>query len=480
MTTAIHSKPDSVGRRIIKNLAMLFGGKTAAALIGLVVLALAARALSMETLGSLILLHAYVTLMSGLASFKSWQAVIQFGAGPVTGGDTAAFHTLLRFTIGLDLLAAVVAMLVSVCVFPIIRPLIGLPEDMLVPGILYCLLTVINLRSSPLGVLRLLDRFDLISLHSLIVPIVRLAGAVSGLALGAGLEWFVAAWFLANAISYLVMPILGLRELARRRLLKGLFARPISLRAPQKGIWRFVWLANLDATIDLVDTHVATFLSGLLLGPAFAAMFKIARDLSDVLAKSARMLDRAMYPELVRLMLAGESARALVIIVRTSLIMLGIGAVLGALIYVFGPAIFASALDAGYVGIAPIATMLMIAAALFAATAPLYPALFALGEPARATIARAGGVSAIIVLFFILSHLLGEDGPGFAMVVGQLIGLVLAASMALSRLQVRRKADGQSALSRASTASTSPGSAEPDPRSGTPGQPESSSSQVPK
>lgn len=458
--------PKGVGKRIAKNTGMLFGGKTVATVLNLLVLAVSARALSLDTLGSLFLLHAYVMTISGIASFKSWQALIKYGAEPVANGEIGRFQNLMRFTIGLDVIAALAATIVSVALFPLVRGPMGLSEDLLVPGMVYAGLSALKLRSTPLGVMRLFDRFDLISLQSLIVPVIRLVGATIGLVTGAGLLWFIIVWFAANAVSYLFMPILGIRELAKRGLLTGLFRRPPTLRQPQKGLWRFVWISNLDATIGLVDTHVATLLSGGLLGAGFAATFKIARDISDVLAKSAQLLDKAMYPELVRMTLAGETGRVSRLIVRSSAIMLLIGVVAGALVYFAGPGFFASVLDSEYAGIAPIATALMIAAALYAATAPLYPALYALGEPGRATLARAVSVIAIVLLFFVLVELFGEQGPGWAMIGGQFIGLVLAAWMTVSRLSAYRAEAGQASASASRNEPTSSESAEPDDRTG--------------
>ena len=436
-SSSVAPQHDGVIKRILKNVAMLFSSKATAAIIGLIVLGVAARALGLETLGSLLLLHAYVTLISGIATFKSWQAIILYGSDPLKNSDKSKIHTLLRFTISLDLIAAVAGALISLSFFPLIRQHLGLPEEALIPGFLYCILTIFDLRSSPLGVLRLLDRFDLISLHSLIVPLIRLTGSVIGLIAGFDLLWFIGVWFAANAVSYLALPLLALRELHRQDLLQDLFSSRLSLKAPQKGIWRFVWISNLDATIDLADNHIATLLSGVLLGPGFAAMFKIARDMSDVLAKGARLLDQAIYPELVKMILSGNTARVAQIIVRTSLIMLCAGAVMGLIAHFFGPAFFKFAFTDASSGVAAVATPLMIAAGIFAATTPLYATFYALEKPALTMMIRSFAVSTIIILFIVLAKTIGTSGPGIAMIVGQFAGFSLAAWLTFANLRVK-------------------------------------------
>ncbi|MEM0985264.1 MAG: lipopolysaccharide biosynthesis protein [Pseudomonadota bacterium] len=440
MTMAAPNRSDGTVSRILKNMGLLFGGKTSAVLIGLVVLGIAARALTVEELGSLLLLHAFVALVTGVASFKSWQALIQYGTRPSKDGDLPRFQRLLRFTIGLDLLAALVAAILSVSAFLVIRTTLGLPDSVFGLALVHCLVSAANLRSTPLGVLRLHDRFDLISLYDQVVPFVRLVGAIAGVLIGGGLGWFIGVWAVAAAATNIVMPALALRELRRRGEDKGLFSAAPTLKAPEEGIWRFVWMSNIDATISLFDKQMPTMLSGVLLGPAFAALFKIARDISDVFAKAARLLNQVLYPELVRLMTDGDSARSVRIILYTSLSLLAVGSGVAVLIRIFGPALFSVALEPAYQGVAPIATLLVVAAALMGAAAPVYSGLYALGRPGRAVLARAVTVALTLMSFVILANTFGPSGPGRAMVLGAALGLVVTSAIAMSQMSNVRSA----------------------------------------
>lgn len=445
---------------------LLFGGKTAAVLMGLAVLAIAARALTIEELGLLLLLHAFVALMTGIASFKSWQALIQFGAEAVETGDLTRFHRLLRFSMGLDITAALFATILSVTMFLMAQDRLGLPENLFWIAVAYCCLSATNLRSSPLGVLRLYDRFDLISLHDLAVPSVRLVGASLGLLFGGGLTWFILVWMSAAAATNCVMPALALRELSRRSALKGLFAKRPTLKAPQSGLWRYVWMSNIDATINLVDKQMPTLLAGALLGPAFAASFKIGRDVSDVLGKGARLLNQVLYPELVRLMIAGNTVRAIRIITRSSIYLLVAGIGLAIAISMVGSSLFVAALDSDYGSVAPIATMLVIAAALTGGAAPIYSGLYALGNPGWAALSRAITVIITIIFFVTLSISMNEAGPGWAMVIGSALGLLITSIIALLRAHGARFASGQEPLSASVNDATSSLSVKPPAKSG--------------
>jgi len=144
MTRDTLPKSDGVIGRILKNVGLLFGGQSSAVLIGLLVLAISARALSIQELGSLLLLHSFIALMTGIATFKSWQALIQFGAEPLESGDVPRFHRLLRFTIGLDITAAVFAVILCVSAFLVVHERLGVPQEVFWVALCYCLLSATN------------------------------------------------------------------------------------------------------------------------------------------------------------------------------------------------------------------------------------------------------------------------------------------------------------------------------------------------
>ncbi|MEM6651953.1 MAG: hypothetical protein AAF582_05095, partial [Pseudomonadota bacterium] len=245
-----------------------------------------------------------------------------------------------------------------------------------------------------------------------------------------------------------------------------LFSSRPTLKAPQTGIWRYVWMSNIDATIDLVDKQMPTLLAGALLGPAFAAQFKIARDVSDVFGKSARLLNQVLFPELVRLMIAGKTVRAIRIISFSSLYLLTAGIGLAVLMSLFGPALFEIALDSDYARVASVATMLVIAAALTGGATPIYSGLYALGNPGRAALSRAITVAITITLFVTLSSSIREAGPGWAMVIGSGLGLLITAVIALMRAHGAGDIAGQLAFKNLTKDETNASLADPPAKSG--------------
>ncbi|MGH6915911.1 MAG: lipopolysaccharide biosynthesis protein, partial [Geminicoccales bacterium] len=78
--------PDSIIRRLLKNLTYLFSGNLAASVLSLAALALTARALGPAQFGILVLIEAYIRLIDRLVRIEPWQALIKYGAEALEQG----------------------------------------------------------------------------------------------------------------------------------------------------------------------------------------------------------------------------------------------------------------------------------------------------------------------------------------------------------------------------------------------------------
>lgn len=467
------ARSGSLSGRIAKNTGMLFGGKLTGALIGLLVLFILGNVLSPAEFGGLLLLHAYAASFAGLASFNSWQTVVNYGVGPFGRKDWPALQKLIRFAMALDGIGASFAALSAVLIMPFAYRAIGIPEGYLFPSILYCALIVFNQTSASTGFLRLSDRFDLLSAHSLVMPVSRLVGVSVCAIMGAGLVGYIAVWFAASFLSYITLPLMALKELASRNLVRGLFIGERWLKAPEPGMWRFAMFSNFDSTVKTASEHLPTLLAGTIFGPGAAAVYRISRQIADLFARSVSQFDRVVHPEIARLLNDGEGRRVTRLAVRSSLVLMTMGLVIAGLLAASGADILSSLLGDGYGGAASLVVLLLLAATTVAAAMPFHPILYACRRPALALIARLCGIGLFVVLVPVLAGAAGLESLGWAAIAGEALALALVLFLALQNLQ---PLSGQSSESALQTAETSDSSAIPEDRSGGPGQPTSCNS----
>lgn len=427
----------SVGGRIASNSGLLFGSKAFGAALGFVTLVLAAANLAPVELATVVFLHGYMLFFSEVMTFQPWQAVIRFGSDDVAVSDERGFARLLNFCFRLDALSSVLAFAASVLLFGAVTALLeAFPgiwpgTDQIDPSTLFGYVLAYNTvmlsqqNGVAIGALRLFDRFVSIAATSLVMPVLRLVGVLVAVQQGWGVVGYIAVWYVASLARYLAILGAGLWELWRRDMLAPTVRAKVSFLQPREGLWAFATKAYIDSSLAAGFSHLPLILVMAFIGPAFVAVYKIAEEVARLLSEGVKLLDQVIYPELARIVAAGRGWQMVRLVTRASLIALGVGVAMAALVYVGGPLVIGYLLSDEYSRVVDVAVLLVIGAAIFAAVAPIYPVFYAVGRPERAIYARLAGIIAYAASFVWLTGWLGDIGSAWAWIVGYAIALVV-------------------------------------------------------
>jgi O-antigen/teichoic acid export membrane protein len=286
-------------RSLLKNTSYLGGSRIVAAAAGVATLAFAARGLGVILFGTLILITSYVKAVSGIAKFQSWQLIVRYGGHGVAHGDPEHFQVATGFAFALDMLSGIGGMIVAAALLPLLAGWVGIPHQYLWLGLLYCTLMPVINSATPDGALRVLDRFDLISWSGTLNPISRAILSGIAFAMNAPFATYVAVWYVSELAGDLYLWYLGARELRRHELLEGI--KPTLKPSVLEGAWRFAINVNLASTVQTVWGPIGRLVVGGLLGPAGAALFRVASTLAETAQKPADLLGKAFYPEVMRM-----------------------------------------------------------------------------------------------------------------------------------------------------------------------------------
>jgi O-antigen/teichoic acid export membrane protein len=423
----LHSPPvknDSVRpilTRVLANAGMLLGGRTVNAVVGLGYMALTARGLGVERFGVLVLIHAFAQFLGDVVKFQSWQTVLQYGAKPLAEGRTVDFQQVLRFTLLLDFASSVIGVGIGVvgALFFANQLKFGVSEAPAAAA--YALSVAFMVSAAPLGLLRLFDRFDIMARQTALVSIVRLLGCAIAYGLHAPMEIYLLMWAIGVVVGFIYLVWESGLELHRRGLLANFTWRgPLTQGMP--GVWRFAWSTNLAATLDVAFTHVATLVVGAMIGPAQAAFWRVGRQVADAIAKPAKLLTPALYPELARLRADssenGGGERAMWTLAgQVGLLAGGVGVVLLALSAFGGRPLLSLILGKAFAPAADLMTWQVCAAAIGVFALPLEPMLVSLGRPGTAVFVRVV-VGAIYLAFLpqMIRHF-GAHGAAIALAI---------------------------------------------------------------
>jgi O-antigen/teichoic acid export membrane protein len=418
-------------RRIVANAGLLVAGKGVNAIFSLAYLALATRALGLEGMGFLLLIHTYAQAVGEIARFQSSEAVLRFGTPALHRAQIGAFQALIKLTGLLDIFSGAAATVLATLACGLAAGWIGVPADLVPAATVYCLSVAFMATATPTGLLRLFGRFDLLATQSAVGSLVRLAGSIVLFLLGGGVVEFLVVWFIATACANAALVAFAWRETARRNLLTGI-DHSFNLRElalSHAGFWRFAGTNQVNASLAMLSTHLATLLVGGLLGAAEAALYRIARELAEAIAKPTKLLIPAIYPELAQLAAAGSLERMRRLVLHA----LGIAAMAAivclAAIWLGGePLLRLVAGDAG-VPAHQLMVLLGLASLLALAAFPLEPLLICVGQEGDALRARLAALLLYILLVSLLVPAAGLSGAGIAAIAAALImvaGQVLA------------------------------------------------------
>jgi O-antigen/teichoic acid export membrane protein len=421
----------NVLRRVLANAGTLLGGRTVNAVVGLAYIALTARGLGAVEFGVLVLINTYAQFLGEVAKFQSWQTVLQYGTTPLLAGDRPRFQQVLRFTLLLDLIGAVVGVVLGVGGALLLGATLGWPRELAPAAALYALSIAMMTSATSVGLLRLFDRFRFLAGEQAVSSIVRLIGCALAFANHASIGWFLVAWAAGTVASFFYVMGVALWDLARRDLLKGFtFRGPTSQGLP--GVWRFAWATNFSGTLDTAFTHVITLVVGATLGPVEAALWRVGRQVADGMAKPAKLLTPALYPELAKMRATGGEAAMRKLAGQIGL--MG-GAVAGVLVLVsmlFGAAILTLVMGEQFAAAAPIMTWQVAAAAVGVLALPLEPMLVSMNQAGVALRVRLVVCAVYLAALVPITRTLGLTGAGAALVGA-------AAAMALGMFWTLRR-----------------------------------------
>ncbi|MCB2108953.1 MAG: oligosaccharide flippase family protein [Rhodobacteraceae bacterium] len=429
---------DGLLGRIFKNAGLLLTGRAASGLFMLGTLSIMAHKLGVEQFGIVVLVQTYVLVVSGLATFQSWQAVIRYGAIHLERGNDAGLHSLLRFTTMLDVLGVVIGTIIGFAAVPWVGPALEWNPEVIAAAQPYSLLILFTVIATPTGLLRLFDRFDLLAVQSAITPATRLIGVAIAALADAPLWGYLLAWFVAGVLGGIALMFFGWAVAARSGHLAGMRWRGTIFRAPEPGIWRFVIAANLHSSLLLIPTQMATFLVGLVAGPAPAGLFKVARDVATALARPAEILNQSIYPEFAKLGSRGSWTGFAKLIVRGGALAGGAGVAMLALTIAVGEPFLRLAFGVEFVTAYAALVLLVGSAVITIAGFPMDPALYAMGRPGIPL--RVNAITVCLVFAPLLLYLGERDGPagaGVAALSAAAVGFLAMAAYTVIELRKR-------------------------------------------
>lgn len=284
--------------RIGSNFGWLAASTGFSAIASLLYVALTARTLGPRGFGIFALIMTYGELITNVAQFQSWKAIISFGATHHHGSKTARLSRLFGYAASLDWLSGGIGILVACGGAFLIGPLLQWTPADDRSAALFGTALLLTSGTTPAGILRLRNRFDLQVYSETLAQVIRFAGCVVGWVVSAGVGWFLCVWALAALLQlvsqWAAVLALGHRPSFGRRAFK------LTLHE-NSGIWPFMLKTNISSSLSLLWIQCGTLIVGIGSGSVEAGGFRLAHRFSQAMMKPVEIATKALFPELARL-----------------------------------------------------------------------------------------------------------------------------------------------------------------------------------
>lgn len=429
-----------MGRRVARNVGWLFASRGLAAVLSLAYLAIAARSLGVTDFGRFALIVGAAQVIATLVAFDTWQIIVQFGARHLRNGDERGLAALLRGCAALDAAGAALGIVLAALILGVWGDGLGISSTLHRATLIFTAAQLLSIRSMPVGILRLRDRYRVAAALDSVTPVARFVGAVVAATVHPTVQAFLAAWGAAEVLTALTY----WTATGRMGFLRGLTERGVTPRAivrDNPGIVRFAIGSNLISSLNLSSKQLPLLLAGATIGTAAAGAYRMSSQLAQGLTKVSQLTARAYFPEVARAAGADGLESVGLMFRRSFTIAAAAGAVLFGLIALLGPSILAI-MGPGFVSAYPLLLWLAAAGCVDLMTVAFEPPLIVAHRAGRVMAVRLLGACAMVSLALLLGQRLGTIGIGIGVLANSaLVALLLGV---LTRRLLRPPGRGRS------------------------------------
>ncbi|WP_374405483.1 lipopolysaccharide biosynthesis protein [Pelagerythrobacter sp.] len=401
---------------ILKNLAWLLGGKGFGAVCSIVYLAVLSRSLGIKDFGHFSLIFGTGQALVAVAGFQTWQTMVRFGAQAVHEDNWPRFGRLVWFCGVIDAGGALVGCLLAYVIYFGFAEMLELNQTYIAMGFAFNCALLLARTTTPIGIVRVLGRFDVATYVEAIVPTGRLLAAFAIVLVGANVGRFLIAWAAIEILSAIVYWIAAWR-LAPQAMRREHFGGIAQAARENPGVRRFFGITYASSTLDALYKQGPLLAVGYFLGTSSAGIYRLADQLAQGFGKLSQLVSRAIYPEFAHARVVsevGDFAR----LVRQVTVIAGIGGVTVTLAALaFGDDLLALIGGEGFARGGAVLIPLAIGAAFDLASASYEPVLHSTGHPSRPLIARSLAAVVLIGGIFAFEGY-GPVGIGWAVALG--------------------------------------------------------------
>ena len=284
-------------KQLFTNMSTALLAEVGVTILSFIMTAIVIRRLGNTSYGIFVLTLAFATTATRLTSFQTWQGVIKYGSEALVSNDSAYLQSILKVSWVMDFVTTALGILVSWLLVPLIGGLLKWDASILQYARLMSITLVLNLSNTPTGLLRILNRFAVITSYRIFASGMKLVLVVIGI-------FFADLGVMGVVLGHVGGELLGIAYLyicTAHIIIKSSF---VSVRGIVnsdmifcgKTFFRFSFWANLTNIADVPSKEFDAFVLSTI-SYDIVAVFKVYKQIGQVLYKLVNPISQAILPQ---------------------------------------------------------------------------------------------------------------------------------------------------------------------------------------
>lgn len=288
-------------KKLLKNALILFTGNTGASIIGILTLAIVARAIGPEQLGVITFIQTIIILVGSVLLPKPWMSIVKFGTTFREKGDLSAFRSLISFSFKIEVAMSVLTFIFCVMA-AYLAPYFELDRESAFFFLLYSIVLLFQLSGTSMGILRMFNKFKMLSMIAVITAIIKLFLIFIIWLNHSSFIYYLIVYIVSDIIQHLFFCLSSVYILKK----EAIFAVPKlpfrDLRKKIAGFYPFTISMHFNDILGTTRRNLDFIIIGLLLSTEAVGFYKIIKQFGKIFSALSNPLKQTMYPEACRLL----------------------------------------------------------------------------------------------------------------------------------------------------------------------------------
>jgi len=406
-------------KKVLKNAATLLSGNMGANIFGLLSIALFTHSKGAIIFGYYVLFLTFINIIDRIFNFQTWQAFIKFATDFQVKSEHHNVMMLLKYSFLVDLASLIVATVVALALSGTMMGFFDIPQEYYPLLLLMSLTILFKTTEISTGVFRLFDRFKVQAKIAVYSSAIKFAmfGVIALVV--PSFEMFVYATVLAQFVTMMMKyfyakSVLNEHDITIVEILKEKVNMPL---LKELKVFSFVVYNNFDVAVRMVSKQLDVLILGKIYGVEIVGIYKIAKEVANLIAKLTDPAYQAIYPEFAKILANGKKLEAKQMAMKISLYAGGAGLIFYALFALLGEWAIGFAFGSKFLGAYEITLVYFIAIFVAIITLPLYPMQHAFGFAKDAFSNQLHTTLVYIPLLLIMTFYLEMIGASIAYIV---------------------------------------------------------------